>query len=57
MLPAPAMDEPLGQSHLFPILVLAGFVMAGLLAWWLFPVFQGWVAHQDCVALGRTNCG
>ena len=57
MLADPAMDDRPGQSHLFPILVLGGLVVAGLLAWWLFPVFQGWVAHQDCVALGRTNCG
>jgi hypothetical protein len=51
------MDEPPPQSALLPALVLVGLVAAGLLVWWLFPVFQGWVAHQDCVAVGRTNCG
>ena len=37
--------------------VVGGLVAAGLLVWWLFPVFQAWVAHQDCVALARTNSG
>ena len=50
------MPEP-PQSRLVPVLILAGIVAAGLLAVWLFPIFQGWVAHQDCVAAGRTDCG
>ena len=48
-------DAPL-PSWLFPVLVLSGLVALGLLAWWLFPVMQGFVARQDCVAVGRTNC-
>ncbi|WP_216851019.1 hypothetical protein [Acidisphaera sp. L21] len=51
------MSEPPDQSRLLPVLLLAGLLALGLLAWWLFPLFQSWVAHQDCVALGRTNCG
>jgi hypothetical protein len=39
------------------VLVLGGVAALMLMAWWLFPIFQGWMAHQDCVALGRTNCG
>ena len=48
-------DPP--PSRLFPLIVLAGIVLVALLAWQLFPLLQGWVANQDCVALGRTNCG
>ena len=51
------MNEPRDPSRLFPLLVLLGIVAAGLLAWQLFPVLQAAIARQDCVALGRTNCG
>ena len=44
-------------SPLLPVLVLAGLVVLGLVAWFGFPVLQGWIARQDCVAVGRTNCG
>ena len=43
-------------SRLLPVLVLAGLVAAGLLAWQAFPAVQGFVARQDCTATGRTNC-
>ncbi len=43
-------------SRLFPVLALAIVLGIGLLAWWLFPIVQGFVARQDCVATGRTNC-
>ena len=49
-------DQP-PQSRLVPVLILAALLLAGLLAVWLFPVVQGWIARQDCVALGRTDCG
>ncbi len=48
-------DEP-SPSRLLPVLVLGGLVLLGLLAWLLFPTVQGWIAAQDCVATGRTNC-
>ncbi len=48
-------DQP-PPSRLFPVIVLAVLIVGGLLAWWLFPVVQGFVARQDCVATGRTNC-
>lgn len=43
-------------SRALPTLVLAGLVGLALLAWWLFPHFQAYVAFQDCTASGRTDC-
>ena len=51
------MPEPTPQSRWMSVLLLGGLVALGLLAVWLFPVLQGWVAHGDCVARGRTDCG
>ncbi len=51
------MPDQRDPSRWLPVLVLAGLVVAGLLAWQLFPVLQRTVSRQDCVALGRTNCG
>jgi hypothetical protein len=48
-------DQP-PPSRLFPVIVLAVIVLLGLAGWLLFPVFQGFMARQDCVATGRTNC-
>ncbi len=49
------MPEP-AQSRLLPVLLLVAVIAAGLLAVWLFPLVQHWVARQDCVAVGRTDC-
>ncbi len=49
-------DQTPPQSRLVPVLILAAIVAAVLLAVWLFPVVQGWIARQDCVARGRTDC-
>ena len=43
-------------SRLLPVVVLAALVLVMLGAWWLFPRVQAWMAYQDCVATGRTNC-
>ncbi len=48
-------DEP-PPSRFMPVLVLGGILMLGVLAWLLFPTLQGWIAGQDCIATGRTNC-
>ena len=53
---AGAMSGQPPPSRLFPLIVLAAIVLVLVLAWWLFPVVQAWIANQDCVALGRTNC-
>ena len=49
-------DDP-PPSRVLPLLVLGGLVALGLLVWLLFPTVQGIIAHNDCVATGRTNCG
>ena len=51
------MSEQPKPSSLLPILVLCGIILSAVLAWWLFPIVQAWISNQDCVALGRTNCG
>ena len=43
-------------SRALPGLMLAGLVALALLGWWLFPHVQAYVAFQDCVAAGRTDC-
>ena len=50
------MSGPPPPSRLFPVIVLAIVAALALLGWSLFPVVQGFVARQDCVAVGRTNC-
>ena len=50
------MSDEQPPSRLVPILVLGSLVLLGVLAWLLFPTLQSWIAGQDCVATGRTNC-
>jgi hypothetical protein len=47
-------DTP--RFDLVPVLVLLGLLIVGLLAWWLYPRLQHYMAEQDCIATGRTNC-
>ncbi len=56
MLPCRMSDDP-PPSRVLPLLVLGGLVALALLVWQLFPVVQDIIAHNDCVATGRTNCG
>ena len=51
------MSDQRDPSRLVPLLVLAGLILLGLAAWQGFPLVQAYIARQDCVALGRTNCG
>jgi hypothetical protein len=48
--------DPNAPSPVFPALVLAVIVAIMLGGWWLFPRFQGWMARNDCVAAGHTDC-
>ncbi len=51
-----APHQPTTLSRLVPAIVLAVVVLLGLAAWWVFPRAQAWMAFQQCVATGRTNC-
>jgi hypothetical protein len=44
------------QFDVVPVLVLVGVVAAVLLGWWLYPKVQHYLAQQDCIAVGHTNC-
>ncbi len=49
------MGEREGTS-LVPAIILIALFGALLAGWWLFPRFQAYMAVQDCIATGRTNC-
>jgi hypothetical protein len=49
-------DENRRGWDLVPVAVLAAAVILGLLVWWLYPKAQSYIARQDCIATGRTNC-
>jgi hypothetical protein len=36
------------------LLAIVGIVCAGL---WLFPYLQSAIDRQNCIAVGRTDCG
>ena len=43
---------------ILPLIVLAAILLAGLAAWWLFPLVHGAISYQDCIASGHVNnCG
>lgn len=48
--------SPKPRFDLVPLLVLAGVVVLALIGWRLYPVVEHWIAYQDCVGTGRTNC-
>ena len=50
-----AVAEP-APSRWVPALVLLAVLMLCLAGWWWFPALQGWMATQDCIASGHTNC-
>jgi hypothetical protein len=50
-------DEDDGHRFdVVPVLVLVGLVAIVLLGWWLYPKVQHYMAQQDCIAVGHTNC-
>jgi multisubunit Na+/H+ antiporter MnhB subunit len=42
---------------LLPMIILGAIVAIVVGAIWLFPYFQSVSQHQNCVAVGRTDCG
>jgi len=49
-------DENPRRWDVLPVAVLVGLVLLMLLGWWLYPKLQHYMAEQDCIATGRTNC-
>jgi hypothetical protein len=49
-------DDNTGRWDVLPVLVLVGVLAVALLGWWLYPKLQHYMAEQDCIATGRTNC-
>ncbi len=49
-------DDKARRWDVVPALVLVGLVALMLLGWWLYPKLQSYMAEQDCIATGRTNC-
>jgi hypothetical protein len=42
---------------LVPMIILIGIVSTICLGFWLFPYVQKIMQRQDCIAMGRTDCG
>jgi hypothetical protein len=49
-------DDDRRGFDVVPALVLIGLVLLGVLGWWIYPKLQSYMAEQDCIATGRTNC-
>jgi hypothetical protein len=45
------------RFDVLPVLLLALLAAAMLGGLWLFPRLQAYIAHEDCIAVGRTDCG
>ncbi len=52
----PDRDRTQRSANLFAIITLIAVLAIALGGWWLFPKLQAYLAFQDCVASGRTNC-
>jgi hypothetical protein len=51
----PPEPEPSATRYL-PALTLVLLVILLVGGWLLFPKVQAYMAEQDCIASGRTNC-
>jgi hypothetical protein len=53
----PMTDPKRRGPDLLPIIVLVGIVALVCAGLWLFPYVQSIFDHQNCVAIGRDDCG
>jgi len=44
------------NGNVFAIIVLVGIIAVIVGGWLIFPAVTHYMQHQDCVAVGRTNC-
>jgi hypothetical protein len=45
------------RPDLLPAIVLLAIFGLACAGYWLFPYFQNNVQRQNCIAVGRTDCG
>jgi hypothetical protein len=50
-------DPDSGRPDFVPIIVLCAVLGAIGLGFWLFPYMQKMIQGQDCIAVGREDCG
>jgi hypothetical protein len=43
-------------ARLLPAITLVLLLLVLVGGWLLFPVLHAYIAEQDCIASGRTNC-
>jgi hypothetical protein len=52
------MTEPNRRPFdLLPVIVLLAILGVVGAGFWLFPYVQAIIQHQDCIAVGRVDCG
>jgi hypothetical protein len=49
-------DDAPSRGNLWPTLILVLLVLALIGGVWLFPPVSAYMAQQDCIASGHTNC-
>jgi hypothetical protein len=52
-LPKPNPQRP----DLLPAIILLAIVVLFCAVVWLFPYIQGFVERENCIAVGRVDCG
>ncbi len=52
------MPKPNSQRpDLLPVIVLLGVVGVICIGFWLFPYVQKVIQREDCISVGRQDCG
>jgi hypothetical protein len=49
-------EDDTRRFDFLPVVVLVGLAILAGLGWWLYPKLQHYMAQQDCIAVGHTNC-
>jgi hypothetical protein len=50
-------DPDRRRPDLLPIIILVAILAVAGAALWLFPYVQSVIQRQDCIAVGRDDCG
>jgi hypothetical protein len=49
-------DNPNSRTQILPLVTFVLLLVALVLGVWVFPKVYAYMAQQDCIASGRTNC-